>query len=1262
MVGEGAPHPDRLGFNGGQKELFEMTNKKLGGNNARKWRMSVASAAVRPGKTIRALKWKLDVNGLIQPTILNNAETLYNVTEGKEAGSLSNFLFMLVVSGFRIFSSSGRAQSFANEKSLQPVAFNNAATETFGQRAKNLTSTSLLTVMTSGKRKENANFTKENIVRFLLQAAEIQANKFNAEELLDQSFEAIAEQWLAQFDSWQSLNQNLATAFDIIEERFKKVGMQSLGIAKQIDSLKEIAPKNTPIQFDERLASLINPEGLDTENLPHIAFSVAAFCDQTAQPIVAAQSGIVTDNNNALSWLFGTGLEYWQNTPVEEIMGDFEINDVYRSRIESIQKSAKAIPSNTLFTGTSYAKFRSTIGGGIASWLANYGNRLKELRQSVSAIRENPVKLPEALINPAVSRLWVGMDVDYQTLQDILIDVEADALQVEQSLNRLEGVGEFASEADIEVIELFSAKINRAGVYLNILKNRIEQMAETGTQEEKSAVISCKLEDNGAYRPMKKLNRLTGGVPKYIADGQEMLQHYNALQQTMRTHFGKIKAFVEKGESFNTVSRIQRQIEKKAEKINKKTPVDANLQARLKMLDRIGNAARVCSEETVRRTAAWFEHYGFFKYTVQLHKYLFNRRGQIVHNAHAKTRHEGYEMNYEAIRKSYIEKAINDLVNEMKKHAFENIALMKDFHQVERAWFNLQLSGIDENIPSDIAKPAVDDEHIPMGMQLLLQRGEVSGPITQKLFNIYHSLLNDMATKLFREEFTIKMRFQQVGDNALIYRPKDVEWQPPKHIFETDNPLRDALESCGFVAGGKKSVKESITQLANKQKEKWVITNPVVTGLLSQSPHDWYFNTGIQGVDTPIEGVQVSKDGLGQYRAAAGVRLIGPSSYKADLLAALKGEKGIGDITLIIERVFRQHITLHPDGSISMETHEMPSEWWLVTPINQPENLKLEAPSWMNRIVSIDLGERGLGYAVFDLESGTAVTDANGTPVSGTKVIRSIKELGKAAYRYKATNQKRQKFSQAFDTRMLGHRKNVVGDVCHVINDLCARFDAFPVLESRVGKYETGAGQIELVYNDVTARYLFSDIDADKSLRKAYWMGSDRWLHPTLKRKTMVDGKEVVKPLNIFPGAGVNPAGTSQECSCCGRNAIKTIRDSKQTEFAVNEHGIVQLDNGMVVLKQLEPMSKEHALRLAREIRHQKKRPQLSAPVQQSTLDKDELIKIVRNNMRRAPVDTRSKDTTQSRYICVYADCGKTRHADENAAINIGKRFVESLV
>ena len=47
--------------------------------------------------------------------------------------------------------------------------------------------------------------------------------------------------------------------------------------------------------------------------------------------------------------------------------------------------------------------------------------------------------------------------------------------------------------------------------------------------------------------------------------------------------------------------------------------------------------------------------------------------------------------------------------------------------------------------------------------------------------------------------------------------------------------------------------------------------------------------------------------------------------------------------------------------------------------------------------------------------------------------------------------------------------------------------------------------------------------------------------------------------------------------------------------------------------------------------------------------------------MRQAPRSEMSPDTTQARFVCLYSECGYEGHADVNAAINIGRRFLARI-
>ena len=71
-------------------------------------------------------------------------------------------------------------------------------------------------------------------------------------------------------------------------------------------------------------------------------------------------------------------------------------------------------------------------------------------------------------------------------------------------------------------------------------------------------------------------------------------------------------------------------------------------------------------------------------------------------------------------------------------------------------------------------------------------------------------------------------------------------------------------------------------------------------------------------------------------------------------------------------------------------------------------------------------------------------------------------------------------------------------------------------------------------------------------------------------------------------------------------------------------------------------------------------RPPLARPVNRR-IQAGKLAALVKFNLRRPPHSLRSRDTAQSRYHCVYADCRARLHADANAAINIGRKFLDGM-
>lgn len=242
-------------------------------------------------------------------------------------------------------------------------------------------------------------------------------------------------------------------------------------------------------------------------------------------------------------------------------------------------------------------------------------------------------------------------------------------------------------------------------------------------------------------------------------------------------------------------------------------------------------------------------------------------------------------------------------------------------------------------------------------------------------------------------------------------------------------------------------------------------------------------------------------------------------------------------------------------------------------------------------------------------------------------------------------------------------RENVIGDVCNRIDTLCDRYRAFPILESSVANLESGAQQLKLIYGSVVRRYTYSNVSAHQAQRREYWYTGEHWDHPYLythvfnEKDMAYTGKS--KPLISFPGIAVNPAGTSQICHKCNRNPIRSLRSVKEgaNRLDVSAGGLVKLDDGTIKLMEKSDYSSDQI----RKFRHQKTRPPLNVPLKDGQHRRSFVETVLRRNMRQAPRSEMSPDTTQARYTCVYTDCGYEGHADENAAINIGRRFLERV-
>lgn len=260
---------------------------------------------------------------------------------------------------------------------------------------------------------------------------------------------------------------------------------------------------------------------------------------------------------------------------------------------------------------------------------------------------------------------------------------------------------------------------------------------------------------------------------------------------------------------------------------------------------------------------------------------------------------------------------------------------------------------------------------------------------------------------------------------------------------------------------------------------------------------------------------------------------------------------------------------------------------------------------------------------------------------------------------------------------MFTMRENVAGDVCGTIAGLMSRYHALPVLESSVSNLASGSKQLALVYKMVNAKFLHDSVQMHNTERAAWWYGVTQWpiegffeevsseyfdKYAKKQKDLRKIGERFYRPLVVNPGMGVFAGGTSRQCSHCGNNIFELIK-------AANGDGVrkVTLDgNGEAELrgKRFQLFARP-TMEEGKKARRRNERAFWERPLANKELSMNELEKRAKENLRRAPKSLQSKDTTQSRYYCVFKECtfhNREQHADVNAAINIGRRFLKMII
>lgn len=1294
---------------------------RLSGERARKWRRQVAALSEGGSQeTIKTFKFPLELPS--SSTVdFEEAARLYDIVEGVDKGSLIGLLCVAHLSGFRLFSSVKGAAIFRNRANYPSQKFAEALRKHFDIETTpslKLTPEGLDEFVKISPRKvrgEEVLFNQDSVKEKLYKNWVGKRPDDKADKNLLQIAGGMADTLCENFEGWKDINENPEKALTKIEGYLKSKG--------EFPSLFSSGTQNSSssIAFDPDSAHIdIRKNGEKQDFLVHRAVAVAASVlrredpewDTSKKP-KDLQDMFLSRSDNALSWLFGKGLHYLRDTATEKIASDYEVPKNRIASVRQLKEFAEAVPlPPPFFDMPNYADFRRSVSGKLRSWIANYQKRLKELK----TLSEDPPKsdnLHEGLKDEKAAVLFKGTDVDAVSFFKIFAPDELHKLvqNASEAIARLGGTGGAPTDEDAKEIEDYSAALSSRVSLINQINNKSDQKEEeakeSGRKDDERFWQSLKITLPEGLKELPKLNRISGGSVNAEQETQDIENRLNDLIGTQGQHFDRLRKWMkQQGHDLSPVSNLIKQEKQKLKKDEK--PEKSEELGWRWLLDKIARESRLLSK--ANRKKIYDLMLSLFKQgavkersannesekqsarrgKANCNKFFFNRQGGLYRSPYSTSRHEPYDIDLEAAKKedwlAHVDELIRDTEKELTKG--DNHAVnFRDWLRMRNLYFSLQLKALPEEagIPTNLAKlPASisDKLQVPPLLALQMQSDTMPKSVFLRVFNLYSSEINGLCFQALRDSFIVRAKFHRIGQDKLLYVPKDKAWKAPDRLSNSDNSVSSAMRKAVRDDSDTINSRKTLRRFFEKNfetpipEEDW---DKAVRAYFSQAPHDWFFPADFGSGVLKYKGISMTKDGRQLSKTLierSALRLRGPSSFKNRLDFALLEKMSVNEATLIIDRSYRQCFSWK-NGRLSLEIAPENPRLELAMPITDKSHQQNERKLF-DRILAIDLGEKRIGYAVFDIKKCLEnlkkrkklhelqpVQDSKG-PIVGTVAIRSIRRLMAKVRIHRRRQQPKQKMQQTYSKALEKYRENVVGDVCNRIDTLCYRHGAFPVLEKNLGNLESGGRQLEMIYGSVLRRYIFSKVEAHKAKRAEYWFTKSRWEHPYLTRleTSSDDPKEGKrgrkdKPLNLFPGVGVDPAGTSQICSKCGRNPIESmkLRSNSIGKLEVKDEGKVELDDGVIQAHKRSLRNLDSGKEKELKRRNERPDPKDYDDLSPGSYSIDELVKQVRFHLRRPPRSRQSADTTQSRYFCPYADCRHEAHADENAAINIGRRF-----
>lgn len=997
-------------------------------------------------------------------------------------------------------------------------------------------------------------------------------------------------------------------------------------------------PPYSAIDFDNTLLQqddLVNTDPL----MPHKVVAQKAHSLRLENKKVSSKdinSLIVTGSNNALSWLFGSGFNYFNSSDINKIEEDYNLPCVKIARqvkdwAVSIEK---VVP---LFDMGNYSKFRTGVGGKVSSWVSNYWKRLTELHSITENSHSTTSPFFKAIENN--KDFYIGTDISHEELMGMVDSLEDLRKMSREAIEKAMGMSDsLPDEEDFNKVEDYSLRLETICGIFRIIEENIKKLGDT-------VVSTLKIPD--CFGTISKIPKFSGGLPDINND-------IKIAQNNLKLHTDSLnKKLVGVVEDSNAL------IKNTAEQLKANTRCEAHFTdeklerfAQRKILQQILDTALKTNNREIYKAMVTLLstaiEYGPTKKKL-INELVFNQKGRLFRNPFSRAKHQPMfddtqvKFNFDAF----------EMVNTLRETLIKKGQLDADEHRAVQSLdillYRFRMSLLPPLVDTKLMSSNLNN--IPYALKAAIHgKKEITSQVASKLLNLHISEINGLYSMLYRDEFFLRTVFKIVDSNDYLYMPKSTIHSLPLKTLPGKYPVPNGLD------------RENSTWDDLRKYLKKTPADTEVRKLLRQIPHDWGIDLKTRNTVKSEERV-VFKSKKSKYcveDSSSWLRIVGPSARKRvmdeGLVTGKSNDGGTCEYSIIIEQSYSQKIN---GDDIEIEPKELSVS--IAVPYKEP--LPKDGAVLSETMIGIDLGEYGIGYAVCSSEGNFDLIESGFIP------IPTLRNLIRSVNKYRGKTQPRQKFQQKFSTKLAELKENATGDVAHVIDSLCHHFKGFPILESSLQNLASGGNNLKLVYDKISHLYIYSDTDAHKTARGNHWCGNNKygvkWVHPHLF--------EGDKPLSHYPGVSVHPDGTSQTCSKCGVNPLKIVEQSSNQDFVTDARGIVKInENGIDYkirildkyepqIQQIKDVTQRDAAKRAANIAQERcgKRMLYKHPTSSGRkFKKAELLKQIKNQIRQSPELKSTNDSSQSQYYCANENCRHQMHADENAAINIVRKWV----